>query len=458
MTRRRTLLWAMPAALALGACASRPAAKHPPILFLHGSGDSGALWQSTIWRFESNGWPSERLIALDQPMPLARDDDTVPQPGRSSTAQSLAFLTDRVAAVLRETGASQVVLIANSRGGNTVRNYVQNGGGAAHVSHAVLGGNPAHGIWNLAGFAEQSEFSGHSRFLTQLNAPKGANGDEVTPGVRWLTLRSDNNDKYAQSDGAWIGKPGVPTGVTPESPALRGATNAVLAGADHREVSYSPAAFAQAWTFITGSAPRTTGISAETPIVLDGRLTGLGLVSTDPASGDFANNLPLVNAQLAVYAVDPATGARHGDAQWRKVIGPDGHWGPFTAQPRTAYEFEITAPGYATTHVYRSPFPRSSRFVHLRPERIARTDRDAQALVIFTRPRGYFDAQRDQMSLDGKTQLPGVPPRGAGVASAKLKLDTATPRSVVGEFNGERVVGQSWPAAAGHVTVLELTY
>jgi triacylglycerol lipase len=29
---------------------------------------------------------------------------------------------------------------------------------------------------------------------------------------------------------------------------------------------------------------------------------------------------------------------------------------------------------------------------------------------------------------------------------------------VVAEFNGERVVGRSWPAANGHVSLLELTY
>jgi triacylglycerol lipase len=29
---------------------------------------------------------------------------------------------------------------------------------------------------------------------------------------------------------------------------------------------------------------------------------------------------------------------------------------------------------------------------------------------------------------------------------------------VVGEFNGERVVGRSWPAKDNHVSILELTY
>jgi triacylglycerol lipase len=33
--------------------------------------------------------------------------------------------------VLQATGASKVVLVGNSRGGYAIRNYVQNGGGAA---------------------------------------------------------------------------------------------------------------------------------------------------------------------------------------------------------------------------------------------------------------------------------------------------------------------------------------
>ncbi|MET0543434.1 MAG: alpha/beta fold hydrolase [Variovorax sp.] len=443
----------------LAACSTMPnSSDRPPVVFVHGNGDSAALWQTTIWRFESNGWPRERLFAFDQPMPLARDQDTVAQAGRSSAAESMAFLQAEVDRVLKTTGAARVVLIGNSRGGNTIRNYVQNGGGANKVSHVVLGGNPAHGIWAIQGFAEQSEFSATSSFLQQLNAPKGPNGEEVTPGVKWLTLRSDNNDKYAQPDGVWIGMPGKPTHVGYDGPALKGATNIVLPRVDHRETSFSPAAFAATWEFLTGRAPATTAVTPETPIVLDGRVTGFGLSSTDPASGQFTNNLAIVGARVSVYAVDIASGARRGDAVHRKTIAADGRWGPFTAQAGVAYEFEIAAPGYATTHIYRSPFPRSSGIVNLRPDRILPADRDALAIVILTRPRGYFDAERDTMRFDGLAALPGVPARGSGMATSKLKLASGAQRTVVGEFNGERVAGQTWPAAQGHMTLLELTY
>ncbi|MFN8511353.1 MAG: hypothetical protein U0232_14595 [Thermomicrobiales bacterium] len=60
----------------------------PPILFVHGNGDSSALWLTTVWRFESNGYPRELLHALDFPSPSARDDDDVPQANRSGTGSS----------------------------------------------------------------------------------------------------------------------------------------------------------------------------------------------------------------------------------------------------------------------------------------------------------------------------------------------------------------------------------
>ncbi len=460
MPTRRHLIAAGAATGLLAACATPPAPipAHPPVVFLHGNGDSAALWQTTLWRFESNGWPRERLLALDQPYPLARDDDAVAQPGRSSTAESMAFLAREVERVRKATGAHRVVLVGNSRGGNTIRNYVHNGGGDRTVSHVVLGGNPAHGIWAVKGFREGSEFSALSPFMRQLNAPKDAAGSEVVRGVKWLTLRSDGNDKYAQPDGTWIGAPGMATNIGPDGPALRGAANVVLPGADHRETSFSPAAFAATWRFLTGQAPRTTDATPESPVMLSGTVTGLGLDPLDPRSGGYANNLPLAGARLEVFAIDPVAGTRRGAALLQQVIGPDGRWGPVRMPDSAASEFVLSAPGYATTHIYRSPFPRSSGVVDLRPERLAATERDAGAIVVFTRPRGYFDARRDSMRFDGRSPPPGVPPQGAGVSSSRLKLADAAPRAVTGEFNGERVTGQSWPAAQGHVSVLELTY
>ena len=181
MPTRRQLIALGLSAPVLAACStSGPLGERPPIVFVHGNGDSAALWQTTIWRFESNGWPRERLFTVDQPFPLARDDDAVTQPGRSSTAESMAFLKAEVERVLKATGAAKVVLIGNSRGGNTIRNYVQNGGGAAVVSHVVLGGNPAHGIWKVKGLRENSLFS-RRPFTFQMPCAG------LPPSTTWLT-------------------------------------------------------------------------------------------------------------------------------------------------------------------------------------------------------------------------------------------------------------------------------
>jgi len=460
MIQRRLVLSLLATAALLGACAHPPGgttADHPPVVFVHGNGDSASIWQTTVWRFESNGWPRERLHAIDLPYPLARDDDAKAQPGRTSTAEHMAYLKAEVERVLQRTGAKQVVLVANSRGGNAVRNYVQNGGGVQTVSHAILGGTPNHGVWAIKGFREGNEFSGTGPFLTALNAPKNAAGDEVTGPVKWMTIRSDNNDKFAQPDGLWIGARGTATNVGFDGPALKGATNVVLPRVDHRETSFSPAAFEATYRFITGRAPQTTQPVAAGPVVLDGKVTGLGLTPTDPASGNYANNLPLPGAQVEVYAVDPATGERRGAALHRKTVGADGRWGPFTAPAGAPLEFVLSAAGYATTHIYRSPFPRSSALIHLRAERLAEPDKAAASVVTLTRPRGYFDLARDRMSLDGKP-LPGVGPGGAGLSSAKLQIKEPAVRAVAAEFNGEKLVGRSWPTAENRVVLLELTY
>jgi triacylglycerol lipase len=458
VSSRRRFLAACAAALALAGCATGPSLEQaPPIVFVHGNGDNAAAWQTTLWRFESNGWPRDRLHAVDQPYPTARSDDTKPQPGRSSAAEHMAFLKAEVEKVLKATGARQLVLVGSSRGANAIRNYIQNAGGERTVSHVVLGGGTNHGVQAIPGFNEGGEFSGTGPFMTALNKPKNPAGDEVTGPVKWLTIRSDNNDKYAQPDGQWIGLPGKPTYLTYAAPELKGATNVVIPRIDHRETAFSPAAFDAMYRFITGRAPATLAVQPEHNIVLSGKVSGLGVSSADPASGNFANNLALPGARLELFATNPATGERRGVAAYSKVIGADGMWGPFSAQPHTPYEFVISAPGYATTHIYRSPFPRSSSIVNLRVERIPDADKGALAIVTMTRPRGYFDPARDRMSFDGQTPPPGVLP-GAGVSSSKIKPTSPERRSVVAEFNGERVVGRIWPAADNHVSILELTY
>ena len=333
-TRRRWLLGA--AAAAVAGCGNptrtSPADPYPPIVFVHGNGDHAGVWTTTMWRFESQGWPRHKLHAVDLPYPLAREDNTRAQPGRSSADEQMRFLATEVERVLKATGGGKAMLIGHSRGGYAIRSYIDHGGGDARVSHAVLAGTPNHGVWADPRNRPSNEFNGAGPFLTALNAPKGASGQEVTPGVHWLTLRSDRHDKYAQPDGEWIGSKGRPTNVGHDGPALQGAQNIVLTGADHRETAFSAQAFAAMWRFLTGRDPAGTAIVPESRITLDGKVCGLG-VNNDPSQGSEPSNLPLSGARVDVYATNPSTGERIGPAAHTKTVGADGRWGPFDARP-----------------------------------------------------------------------------------------------------------------------------
>jgi pimeloyl-ACP methyl ester carboxylesterase len=460
-TRRRWLIGAAAAtaSAALAGCGNArrtPSADpYPPIIFVHGNGDHAGVWITTMWRFESQGWPRHRLHAVDLPYPLAREDNMRAQPGRSSADEQMRFLATEVERVLKASGGGKAVLIGHSRGGYAIRSYIDHGGGDARVSHAVLAGTPNHGVWADPRNRPGNEFNGAGPFLAALNAPKGASGQEVTPGVKWLTLRSDRHDKYAQPDGEWIGSKGRPTHVDHDGPALQGAQNVVLAGADHRETAFSAQAFAATWRFLTGRDPAGTAIAPESRITLDGKVSGFG-VNNDPTQGGEPSNLPLPGARVEVYATNPATGKRIGSAAHAKTVGADGRWGPFNARPGTSYEFVITAPGYAITHVYRSPFARSSSVVQLRAERVTEADRDARSVVTLTRPRGFFGIPRDDISLDGMNPPGGIAPGVPAISNARLKLLGPPDRAVAGEFNGERIVGRAWPIAENRIVFLEL--
>lgn len=173
-----------------------------------------------------------------------------------------------------------------------------------------------------------------------------------------------------------------------------------------------------------------------------------------------ADNRPLAGAQIEVFEVDPATGARRGAAVHGQKLSADGRWGPALVAPNQALEFVITAQGYAITHVYRSPFPRSSNVVNFRAERLAEADRAAKSVVSLVRPRGYFGIPRDQIVFDGNSPPAGLPRGVAGLASAKLRLQDEPGRPISASFESgalkERLVGVTWPAAQDHAVVLEL--
>lgn len=414
-----------------------------PILFVHGNGDQAPIWLTTIWRFESNGYRRDRLHAINFTDPQARDDDSKAQPNRSSTEDQLRELSEAIDRVRNATSAPRIALVGLSRGGYAIRNYVRAPDRGANISHVVLGGTPNHGVFafdaNLG-----NEFNGRGPFLTGLNAGE----NEVVAGPVFLTLRSDGFDKYAQPDGALIGRPGVPTGVPTEGPALRGATNLVLGQVDHRETATSPRAFREIYKFIARQEPQRLSIVPEKSVTLNGKVTGF------PAGTP--TNRPVAGAVVEVFQVSPETGERRGDPLHRRQTGDDGVWGPVTTAPDAYLEFAISAPDYPITHTYMAPFPRSSDIVHLRPARpVGDADQGAEAIILMSRPRGYFGLPRDVVILDGREPSDiksGVPTDSL----TTLRLANFADRPIVGQFNLERIVARPWPARENHISIIEI--
>ncbi|MCJ9731008.1 hydrolase, partial [Bradyrhizobium sp. PRIMUS42] len=80
------------------------------------------------------------------------------------------------------------------------------------------------------------------------------------------------------------------------------------------------------------------------------------------------------------------------------------------------------------------------------------------AIVIMSRPRGYFGLPRDVVLLDGKEPAdvkPGVPTDSA----ATLRLAAGeVGRNIVAQSGEERIVARAWPAQENRIAIAELTY
>lgn len=373
---------------------------NPPIVFVHGNGDDATKWLSVIWLFESNGYPADRLFSIRFTDPSARRENTKAEAFRSSTTDQASELGGFVARVLLQTKASKVVLVGSSRGGMTIRNYLKNAGGAAVVSHAILCGAPNHGVIAMDTMLD-GEFNGKGHFLRQLNE-----GSEVVAGVKFLTLRSDKLDKYAQLNVGY------------DSPALKGAENVVLPSLDHREVAFHPLAFAETYRFVSGQTPRTLTPVAQAAPVFSGLITGFaGIVPT---------NRPLAGVHLRVFALKPGAADRDGNAVLEATTGETGEWGPLSLRADRNYEFVLEKDGRKVSY-FKSGLLRSTTLLNLRfwPE-AAMQMLGGQALtgprLLIHRPQGYLSKYRDPLMVDGvavEALIPGVPTRdGVGVAIA----------------------------------------
>lgn len=389
--------------IAFGGCATQPAVSALPIVLIHGDSESAAAWQDVVWRFESNGWPRERLFVASQPFSRARDDDAKGQPGRSANAEHAAFVKAEVDRALAASGAKQVVLIGRGRGALAARTYIQTMGGDKTVYQVV----------------------------------------------------------FAQPDALWTGIQKPLALKEFDDVALKGVKGLVLPQALQRDGAFSPGMFAATYAFITARAPATTAITPQTGFELAGQVTGMGLEPRAHATPDshFYNNLPLPGARVEVYAVHPDSGLRVGNALHQQAVGEDGRFGPFAAQAGVFYEFVVRASGYAAVHIYRSPFLRGSNLVHLKASRIADADLPANVIVELERLRGTLDPTVQHSVLDGQSPPPGTQVGGVNPATSHLTLSKRQNRAIAAELHTtevERVVGRTWGAKDNQVVRLEL--
>jgi triacylglycerol lipase len=425
--------------LAVAVCAGAQAAPDP-IVFVHGNGDDSAKWIGIIGLFESNGFPSDRLYAVRFTNPMARTQDHVPEAGRSSTVDQVSELSAAVALALLETHAKKVVLVGSSRGGMTIRNYLRNAGGSAVVSAAVLCGTPNHGVFAVA-TGTDGEFNGSGTFLRGLN-----DGSEVVDGVRMMTLRSDKLDKYAQPDGRAAGLL-EHTGVTFEGPALKGAENVVIAGADHRELAFSPSAFRLMYRFITGKDAIRDTVTAEAHPVVSGLVTGF--------EGKSPTNLPVRGVSIRVYALAHGSARREGAAVYDKTADASGTWGPLTLDSAVEYEFELEAAGRAISY-FKAPIPRSTNLLNLRLAPVVPDAAKGTQHVLIARPEGYFSAGRDAVLIDGaptKDEPGGFPAKDSFVAAVPAKAD-----GVMVQLRGETIWARPSTDFASRMAVVDLLW
>jgi triacylglycerol lipase len=107
--------------------------------------------------------------------------------------------------------------------------------------------------------------------------------------------------------------------------------------------------------------------------------------------------------------------------------------------------------------VYRTPFPRSSKYVHYRLVPMDKKLEGAGSVVTLTRPRGYLGHGRDVFTINGAVP-DGVNKGVPGTSSANMTFAAEPIRSVPVVLNEEHVTVRTFPLAHGHIVIAELHY
>lgn len=193
---------------------------------------------------------------------------------------------------------------------------------------------------------------------------------------------------------------------------VAGATNVQFADQGHTEVVNSVDTFVAIHQFLLGEPPEHAEVVRE----------GGGTVTISGRAIRFPENLGAAGADLTVYELDAATGARVGAPVASVALPDSGEFGPLTVRSDRFHEFAITRAGEPTTHhVHLQPFVRSSRWVRIltsEPDGLANTfwesSSHAQNLVVMRNEEWWGDqgAGSDRLAINGQEVLtPASSPR-----------------------------------------------
>lgn len=152
-----------------------------PVLFVHGINGSSAEFDMMQARLVADGWPMDRLFALD-----------FADPQWGCNVDNAQAIADEVARILQVTGAPRIDLVAHSMGTLSSRHFIKELGGTALVNTYVTLGGLHHGnrlaCLNPLDVCVWQELCPTNEFLMNLNA------DPATPGdLAWVSIFSTDD-------------------------------------------------------------------------------------------------------------------------------------------------------------------------------------------------------------------------------------------------------------------------
>jgi triacylglycerol lipase len=221
MGKKRLATFLSAVALCIAGAAMSPAigSAQDPILFVHGYTESASVWNTMVANFEKDGYPKSYLSAYSY------------NTSQSNVVDAEKEVKPRVEALLKNTGATKVDIIAHSMGSLNSRYYIKNLGGESKVDDWVSLGGPNHGteFANWCFSTSCVEMRVGSKFLADLNA-----GDETPGAVTYGTWWSPC-DEIINPD---------------SSVALSGATNTKTACISHTALMSDSTVYGQVREFI----------------------------------------------------------------------------------------------------------------------------------------------------------------------------------------------------------------